>query len=64
MSEFPYIEEVQTFCCKTRREVLVTLRAVEKPSTFRNGAKLAHGMKRTTNHGCHRPRKRAIQYPH
>jgi hypothetical protein len=31
MSEFLYVEDVETFCPKTRCQVLVTLRAAEQP---------------------------------
>lgn len=31
MSEFPYVEKVETFCSKKRRQVLILLRTSEQP---------------------------------
>jgi putative component of membrane protein insertase Oxa1/YidC/SpoIIIJ protein YidD len=31
LSEFPYVEEVETFCSKKRRQVLISLRMSQEP---------------------------------
>jgi hypothetical protein len=31
LSEFPYVEEVETFCSKKRGQVLISLHAIQQP---------------------------------